>query len=210
MRITSVGISIRRRRGRKSSRWGRTRWRFKIQNRGQNLPGTRSNETSRRDNETRKPIRALRLRLRLRRWWNGSGVRSAVSRGGGTAETNHFASRLRSGNGSHDDRNEAKHTRESTHVWNGIEFRIWFYFQGFINSTPLRFRFQISLPTNTTSVLLLFERLSSVYWVFFFIEKNFYCYLKNYSMKITMVVSNKLFLKCRYYSYCIEIVLIAI
>jgi len=86
-------------RGRRSSGRWRSRGRFKIQNRSQNLSGTRSNETSRRDNETWKPIRAFRLRLNL--WWSGSGVRGAVSGDGGTAESDHFASRLRSGNGSH-------------------------------------------------------------------------------------------------------------
>lgn len=94
--ITSTWIGGRRGGGRSSGGGGGSWGRFEIQNRGEDLSGTRSNETSGGDNETREPIRALRLRRRSWSvvWGSGSG-------GGGSAGSDHFAARLRSEDGSH-------------------------------------------------------------------------------------------------------------
>ena len=76
---------------------GRIRRRIvEIQNRGEDFSGARSNETRGRDNETREPIRARRLRRR-----SGSVVGGVAPRGGAPARSDDFAAGSRSGNGSH-------------------------------------------------------------------------------------------------------------
>jgi len=69
---------------------------LEIQNRGEDFPGARSNETRGRQYETRDPIRAPRLGL-----GGGTVVGSAAPRGGAPSRPENFAAGSRSGNGSH-------------------------------------------------------------------------------------------------------------
>ena len=137
--ITSIGIVSGRGMRRRSR--GRIRRRIiEIQNRGEDFSGARSNETRGRDNETRDPIRARRLRRRRRR--RGAVVGGATPCGCAPARADNFAGGSRSGNGSH------RSTWESASVF-VAEFKFS------VPKTPLNFTLLFLFPRNRRRVWLL-------------------------------------------------------